>query len=311
MFLRFLPPRQPMHKRLILQGLGPGFPAERAVLLPRYCNTDAGRSTAPLTKHAFMEDHMNDLTHNATDVTPRRGFLARTAGVMALGFAGFASPLRAQTAASPSSGPSWPGALKGRYRQVVDAYEVNSGFPLAFVHTFLAPNDPSNTTGLLVLRHGAFPLALKDEMWKKYKIGEAFKIIDPETKAPAVKKSLLQTEVRRSAYRRHRAGPADRQGHRGRRLQRRADGAEQDALRQCRRDCGRCGEGMGRQRGPGRHNHPVGHMGREPRPGSRLQLLRRRLIGLARGPFRCVRFRSAAMTAPLRRGSHSPISNCL
>ena len=130
---------------------------------------------------------MNDLTHNATDVTPRRGFLARTAGVMALGFAGFASPLRAQTAASPSSAPSWPGALKGRYRQVVDAYEVNSGFSLAFVHTFLAPNDPSNTTGLLVLRHGAFPLALKDEMWKKYKIGEAFKIIDPETKAPAVK----------------------------------------------------------------------------------------------------------------------------
>jgi hypothetical protein len=66
--------------------------------------------------------------------------------------AGFATlaptPLRAQ---APSS--DWPGALKGRYRQVVDAYEANSGFPLAFVFTFLIPNDPADTSALLVLRH--------------------------------------------------------------------------------------------------------------------------------------------------------------
>jgi hypothetical protein len=134
-----------------------------------------------------MEDHMTDRMYDAADVTPRRGFFTRVAGAIAVGLAGFAAtPLRAQTAA-PSSGPDWPGALKGRYRQVVDAYEANSGFPLAFVHTFLAPNDPANTSAVLVLRHGAFPIALGDEMWKKYKIGESFKILDPETKAPAVK----------------------------------------------------------------------------------------------------------------------------
>ena len=33
---------------------------------------------------------------------------------------------------APGDGPDWPGALKGRHRQVVDAYEANSGFPLAF-----------------------------------------------------------------------------------------------------------------------------------------------------------------------------------
>src|SRR5271169_1274355 len=82
-------------------------------------------STAPLEKHGLMEDHMTDLMHDVSDVTPRRGFFTRVAGVMALGLAGFAAtPLRAQTAA-PSSGPDWPGTLKGRYRQVVDAYEVN------------------------------------------------------------------------------------------------------------------------------------------------------------------------------------------
>jgi hypothetical protein len=133
-----------------------------------------------------LEDNMNHFTHDTADVAPRRGFFARAASAIALGLAGFApSPLRAQPVRS--DGPNWPGTLKGRYRQLVDAYEVNSGFPLAFVHTFLAPNDPSNTTGVLVLRHGAFPIALKDEMWKKYKIGETFKIIDPESKAPAVK----------------------------------------------------------------------------------------------------------------------------
>ena len=29
-------------------------------------------------------------------------------------------------------------------------------------------------------------------MWEKYKIGAAFKIIDPETKAPAVKNPFFQ-----------------------------------------------------------------------------------------------------------------------
>ena len=32
-------------------------------------------------------------------------------------------------------------------------------------------------------------------MWEKYKIGEAFKIIDPETKAPAKKNPFLRPKV--------------------------------------------------------------------------------------------------------------------
>ena len=42
------------------------------------------------------------------------------------------------------------------------------------------------------VRHGAFPLALNHAMWAKYKIGESFKIDDPETKAPAVKNPFFQ-----------------------------------------------------------------------------------------------------------------------
>jgi hypothetical protein len=144
-----------------------------------------------------MEDYMSDLTHDMTDKMPRRGFFSRFGGAtMVLGLAGFATPVRAQSAAAPSDGPDWPGVLKGRHRQVVDAYDANAGFPLAFAYTFLAPYGPPSAssvaaTAVLVLRHGAFPIALGNEMWQKYKIGEAFKIIDPETKAPAVKNPFL------------------------------------------------------------------------------------------------------------------------
>jgi hypothetical protein len=141
-----------------------------------------------------MEDNMTDLTR---DMIPRRGLFGRFAGAMAVGLAGLATtPVRAQSATAPSDGPDWPGVLKGRHRQVVDAYDANAGFPLAFAYTFLAPYGPpsvnsSAATAVVVLRHGAFPIALGDEMWRKYKIGEAFKILDPETKAPAVKNPFL------------------------------------------------------------------------------------------------------------------------
>jgi intracellular sulfur oxidation DsrE/DsrF family protein len=75
----------------------------------------------------------------------------------------------------------------------VDAYEVNAGNPLAFAYTFLNPNK--SATAVVVLRHGAFPIALGDAMWEKYKIGESLKIIDPETKAPAIKNPFLHPKA--------------------------------------------------------------------------------------------------------------------
>jgi hypothetical protein len=141
---------------------------------------------------------MDDFKQSAFDLTPRRGFLGRVASAMALGLAALVpTQLHAQPAPARPNGPDWPGTLKGRHRQVVDAYEVNGGAPLAFAFTFLATNDPPSAnlvsaTAVVVLRHGAFPIALGNEMWRKYKIGETFKIIDPETKSPAVKNPFLQ-----------------------------------------------------------------------------------------------------------------------
>ena len=47
-------------------------------------------------------------------------------------------------------------------------------------------------TAVVVLRHTALPLALDHPMWQKYKIGQSLSILDPETKAPAVKNPFLQ-----------------------------------------------------------------------------------------------------------------------
>ncbi len=136
---------------------------------------------------------MTDVIRDSETVAPRRSFLGRLGGAAVLAFAGPVSrQSHAQAPARPDTA-DWPGALNGRHRQVVDAYDANSGFPLAFAYTFLAPND--SATAVVVLRHGAFPIALNDAMWEKYKVGEAFKIMDPETKAPAKKNPFLRPKA--------------------------------------------------------------------------------------------------------------------
>ena len=93
---------------------------------------------------------MTDLTHDMTDMMPRRGLFGRFAGAMVLALAGFATtPVRAESAATPSDGPDWPGVLKGRHRQVVDAYDVNAGFPLAFAYSFLVPHGPPSASSVV------------------------------------------------------------------------------------------------------------------------------------------------------------------
>jgi hypothetical protein len=142
----------------------------------------------------MMEDDMTNSISETKEIAPRRSFFGRLGGAVALGLAGLIpKPLYAQAPQARPDGPNWPGTLQGRHRQVVDAYEANSGFPLAFAHTFLFPNE--SATAVVILRHGAFPIALGHAMWEKYKIGESLKIVDPETKAPATKNPFLRPKA--------------------------------------------------------------------------------------------------------------------
>jgi hypothetical protein len=78
---------------------------------------------------------------------------------------------------------------------VVDAYAVNDGWPLAFAATFLLTDAaPNSATSVVILRHQGTLVAVNSAMWEKYKIGESFKLIDPETKAPAVKNPFLNAK---------------------------------------------------------------------------------------------------------------------
>lgn len=136
---------------------------------------------------------MNTLNANAADGAPRRNFF-RFAGATMLGLAGLASAASRAQAATPVAGEglNWPGKLKGRHRQVFDGYSVNGGSPLLFASTFLLTDAaPGSATAVVILRSQGLLLALNSAMWEKYKIGETFKIIDPETKAPAVKNPFV------------------------------------------------------------------------------------------------------------------------
>jgi len=132
---------------------------------------------------------MADSIKDTTEVTARRGFFARIAAASALGMFGFAATT-ARVEAAPADGPDWPGALPGRHKQLFDVYDINGGFPLGFVNNFLGTNE--SATAVMIFRHQGLPYALGSELWAKYKVGETFRIIDPETKAPAVKNPYYQ-----------------------------------------------------------------------------------------------------------------------
>ncbi len=125
---------------------------------------------------------------------PRRSLFGRLAATTAIGLAALSTRAHAEKDdPARSDGSEWPGKLPGRHRQVVDAYDINGGFPLAFAFSFLITDPaPGSSTAVVVLRHAAFPIALNNAMWEKYKIGKSFNIIDPETKSPAVKNPFLQ-----------------------------------------------------------------------------------------------------------------------
>jgi hypothetical protein len=128
--------------------------------------------------------------------TDRRKFIGSLAtGAVAMGFAGLAAPLQSMAAPEPTALPTddpdeWFKKIKGKHRIVFDATGPNGVFPFAWPRVFLMTNMLTGTPEkdsnvVVVLRHNAFPYALQDDMWRKYKLGEMFKVDDEATKAAA------------------------------------------------------------------------------------------------------------------------------
>jgi intracellular sulfur oxidation DsrE/DsrF family protein len=86
----------------------------------------------------------------------------------------------------------WFKKVKGKHKIIFDATEPNGGFAVIWSYVYYKTNNAtgspdSDLTSVVVLRHGAIPLAMEDKLWEKYKFGEMFKINDATTSAPAIK----------------------------------------------------------------------------------------------------------------------------
>ncbi|HEY4109343.1 hypothetical protein [Puia sp.] len=131
-------------------------------------------------------------------LTPRRRFLGKIAvGAAALTALSVPFDLSASPTASPdrldrADPDAWFSQLKGKHRLVIDVPRPNEILPFAWPRVFLMTNIATGTPEkennvIVVLRHDGIPFAFEDRIWAKYKFGEAFKIHDPKTKAPATR----------------------------------------------------------------------------------------------------------------------------
>jgi hypothetical protein len=126
--------------------------------------------------------------------SPRRGFVQR----LAAGTAAFlAAPvsLVASPAHTLRAAPDDPvfARIKGKHRQVFDLTAPAEGFGPVFALTWLETTKEalgvpdSEMTAVIIMRHFAMPLALNDEVWAKYHVGEMLNVSDPTTKTTAVR----------------------------------------------------------------------------------------------------------------------------
>ncbi len=124
----------------------------------------------------------------------RRDFLGGMAATAAaIGLGELIASAQAADSGASTAFQTWLESIPGKYRQVYDAPSPNNGFALIWSHVFLMTgaqgyNVPESELGVVVvLRHSAIPIAFRDEVWEKYKLGEFFKVNDPATKSPALR----------------------------------------------------------------------------------------------------------------------------
>lgn len=124
--------------------------------------------------------------------TQRREFL-RQASLIAAGSVAVNS-LEAQGAAPPAAPQqqgtwdmSWADRVTGRYKMAFDAHKVSEGVCLHQVRVFLSGYASAlgltdrDVSAVLVIRHAAIPMVLRDPLWADAPWGEEEKLKDPGT----------------------------------------------------------------------------------------------------------------------------------
>lgn len=133
----------------------------------------------------------------------RRDFVYQvTAG--AVGFSGvlgaLPADLRAVAGQQPDWDASWTNRLKGRHKACFDCTEPESGYGVwrtgvwARQYMDVMKATPDSLAPVLILRHNAIILALKQSFWDEYRLGPAKSVTHPLTGAPTDKNPALLDE---------------------------------------------------------------------------------------------------------------------
>lgn len=129
----------------------------------------------------------------------RRDFLSNLA-LGTLGLAGLealgSKPLPAQQAAGFWD-MSWVGRLTGKYRAVFDVPAIEDGYGVwraiiwrkQYAQVFGEPE--SEMTAVINLRHDAIALALDQDYWLRYGIGNEWQVRDPLTRERTVRNPVI------------------------------------------------------------------------------------------------------------------------
>lgn len=94
---------------------------------------------------------------------------------------------------------SWVTRIRGRHRCVFDCAEIEdgAGFLRAMIwraqYRQALGTDPGDLTMLAVIRHNAIPLAMTQEFWDRYEIGEAKRVKNPITEQATTRNPILLT----------------------------------------------------------------------------------------------------------------------
>ncbi|MBO0322866.1 Tat (twin-arginine translocation) pathway signal sequence containing protein [Muricauda sp. CAU 1633] len=121
-----------------------------------------------------------------TKTTTRRNFMgAMMLGATASTLSALTNPILAGmpefTHSEMNDAEAWLKTIKGNHRVVYDGSYPHKGFPVIWNWAFyLSNNEMGSTddqvTAMTVFRHDAIPLALHDDLWKKYPLGEMFHV---------------------------------------------------------------------------------------------------------------------------------------
>lgn len=128
---------------------------------------------------------------------------AAAEGAAPVGADGMVADWREQLASAGTAQPqydvTWTQRLTGKHKAVFDVPEINGGAGVWRAGMWrdhcrdLLQAQPSDLSGVIVIRHAAIPLIMSHEFWDMYDIAKSRKVMHPLTDAKTRRNPVLMT----------------------------------------------------------------------------------------------------------------------